>query len=304
MVVMAAQGQSLAAILPTLGVLALTGYRLIPTLQLLYGQLAQLATMTHHLDEIYDEFAAVERHEPEAGQLARPPKPRVWKKCLTLEGVSYAYPGAATPVLRNVSLTIPKGSCVAFVGTTGCGKSTLMDLLLGLHRPTAGRVLVDGAELRAEEIPAWQVGIGYVPQDIFLLDDTVAANIALGVSEKDRDLERLREVCAIAQILSFIENELPLGFETRVGERGVRLSGGQRQRIGLARALYHRPQLLILDEATSALDTSTERGVMEAIDALKGKITMILVAHRLSTIQSCEQVFDLGAREIAEQAAL
>src|SRR5437867_5433340 len=183
---------------------------------------------------------------------------------------------------------------IGFIGPTGSGKSTLIDLLLGLHRPTSGRVLIDGKPLTPELVPSWQATIGYVPQDIFLIDDTIARNIALGVPDKEVDTVRLREVCAMAQILDFIELELRDGFQTTVGERGVRLSGGERQRLGLARALYHRPSVLLLDEATSSLDIATEAKLIEALRKLSGKLTILTVAHRLSTVEKCDQLIDIG----------
>lgn len=296
---MAAQGRSLTAILPTLGVMALAGYRLIPTLQLLYGQIAQLRTMTHHLDEIYDEFA-VEADAPSPSFPTATPLP--WKHSFTLQGVSFTYPASLRPVIEDVTLTIPKNSCVAFVGRSGCGKSTLLDIVLGLHKPTSGSILVDGEPLTPDRMPAWLAGIGYVPQDIFLIDDTIAANIALGVEPSAIDYLRLREVCETVQILHLIEHELPSGLETVVGERGVRLSGGQRQRIGLARALYRRPQLLILDEATSALDNATEASLMSALDPLKGVLTILIVAHRLTTIERCDNVYSLVEGRVSPEA--
>ena len=164
----------------------------------------------------------------------------------------------------------------------------MIDLLLGLHRPTSGRVLIDGKPLTPELIPSWQATIGYVPQELFLIDDTIARNIALGVPDNYIDNERLREVCSLSQILDFIESELREGLQTIVGERGVRLSGGERQRLGLARALYHRPSLLLLDEATSALDVATEAKLLEALRGLSGKLTMVVAAHRLSAVAGCE----------------
>src|SRR5207302_3019334 len=205
-----------------------------------------------------------------------------------------SYSQAKRPILDRLSLTIKKNTSVAFIGPTGSGKSTLIDLLLGLHRPTSGRVLIDGQPLTPELIPSWQATIGYVPQDIFLIDDTISRNIALGVPDNEIDTARLREVCAMAQILDFIERELRDGFQTTVGERGVRLSGGERQRLGLARALYHRPSLLLLDEATSALDTATEAKLIEALRNLSGKLTIVTVAHRLSTVAGSDKLVDLS----------
>jgi ABC-type multidrug transport system fused ATPase/permease subunit len=196
-------------------------------------------------------------------------------------------------VISNLNLVIPRNTSLGIVGQTGCGKSTLVDILLGLHLPTSGRVLVDDTPLGPNNRRAWRAGIGYVPQDIFLIDDTVATNIAFGVPARNIDRAALREAAAAAQILEFVEKELPQGWDTVVGERGVRLSGGQRQRIGLARALYHKPELLVLDEATSALDNATEAEVMRAIESLAGKITMIIIAHRANTVEKCESSLKL-----------
>jgi ABC-type multidrug transport system fused ATPase/permease subunit len=189
---------------------------------------------------------------------------------------------------------IPKNTSLGVIGPTGSGKSTFVDLLLGLYYPTAGEILIDGQSLTPTLVPSWRNSIGYVPQDIFLIDDTIARNIAFGLPDEKIDQDQLREACAMAQILDFIEAELRDGFDTSVGERGVRLSGGQRQRIGLARALYHRPLLLILDEATSALDTATEEKLLDALRSLSGKLTMVVAAHRLSAVANCEQLIDLA----------
>jgi ATP-binding cassette subfamily C protein len=295
--ILAMQGRAFSDVLPVVGVMALAGYRLIPALQLLYSQLAQLTAATYSLEEIYDEFVSAENEEATGESFVRS-APLRWKETITLERISFSYSGSPKPVLDDVSLTIQKDSCVAFVGRTGCGKSTLLDLILGLHHPSAGRVLLDGRELSKADLGSWLSGIGYVPQDIFLIDDTVLANIAFGVPEPDINRTRVREVCEIAQILTVIEDELPQGFDTVVGDRGVRLSGGQRQRIGLARALYHRPQLLVLDEATSALDQATEADLMDALEPLKGTLTILIVAHRQSTVQQCDFIYTLVAGRI------
>jgi ABC-type multidrug transport system fused ATPase/permease subunit len=190
-------------------------------------------------------------------------------------------------------LQIRKNQFVAFVGATGSGKSTLVDCLLGLHTPSSGEIRVDDIPLTPASLPAWRAGIGYVPQDIFLLDDTVAANIAFGVPNEEINSARVAEVARLAQIADFIETELPELYQSRVGERGVCLSGGQRQRIGLARALYHNPSTIVLDEATSALDDATEAALMKAIESLHGQVTLIVIAHRLSTIERADHVFVL-----------
>jgi ATP-binding cassette, subfamily B, bacterial PglK len=295
---LAARGRDFSDILPNLGVMALAGYRLLPSLQLLYAQLTQVSSMRHVVDEVYDEFVAAETNKSippvisvASVSLANPFR---WNSTITLYDVLYRYPSASRPALDGLSVVIPKNTSLGVIGPTGSGKSTLIDLLLGLYYPTAGEILIDGQPLTRELMPSWRESIGYVPQDIFLIDDTIARNIAFGLPDEKIDHVRVREACAMAQILEFIEEELPNGFDTVVGERGIRLSGGQRQRIGLARALYHRPSLLILDEATSALDVATEAKLLNALLSLSGKLTMIVAAHRLSAVANCEQIIDLG----------
>ena len=295
---LAAKGRDFSDILPNLGVMALAGYRLLPSLQLLYGQLTQISTMRHAVDEVYDEFAAAET-DSSIPRVMRsdgvtPAAPFRWNDAIVLREVSFSYPSAPRPTLDDLSLTIAKNTSLGVIGPTGSGKSTLVDLLLGLYQPTAGEILIDGRPLTPALVPAWQASIGYVPQDIFLIDDTITRNIAFGLLDNEVDAARLREACDMAQILDFIEAEVPDAFDTNVGERGVRLSGGQRQRIGLARALYHRPSLLILDEATSALDIATEAKLLEALRALAGKLTMVVAAHRLSAVANCDQLVDLA----------
>jgi len=295
---LAAKGRDFSDILPNLGVMALAGYRLLPSLQLLYGQLTQISTMRHAVDEVYDEFAAAET-DSSIPRVMRsdgvtPAAPFRWNDAIVLREVSFSYPSAPRPTLDDLSLTIAKNTSLGVIGPTGSGKSTLVDLLLGLYQPTAGEILIDGRPLTPALVPAWQASIGYVPQDIFLIDDTITRNIAFGLLDNEVDAARLREACDMAQILDFIEAEVPDAFDTNVGERGVRLSGGQRQRIGLARALYHRPSLLILDEATSALDIATEAKLLEALRVLAGKLTMVVAAHRLSAVANCDQLVDLG----------
>jgi len=295
---LAAKGRDFSDILPNLGVMALAGYRLLPSLQLLYSQLTQVSSMRHAVDEVYDEFVEAESDGSvspaiSTDVLARA-RPCRWKDSITLRKISFRYPGALRPVLEDFSLSIAKNTSLGVIGPTGSGKSTFVDLLLGLYQPTAGEILIDDEPLTLALVPAWQASIGYVPQDIFLIDDTIARNIAFGLPDTEIDPVRLREACVLAQLIEFIEIELPAGFDTIVGERGVRLSGGQRQRIGLARALYHRPSLLILDEATSALDVATEAKLLEALRSLAGKLTIVVAAHRLSTIAGCDKVVDLS----------
>ena len=218
----------------------------------------------------------------------------MWNQQIEIRNVSFSYPGTKNPILEKVNLIIEKHSSVGICRETGTGKSTLIDLLLGLHTPTQGEILVDKTPLDPGKLRAWRASVGYVPQEIYLTDDTIAANIAFGIPPPHVDMKRVREVAMSAQIHEIIEKELPEQYETLVGERGVRLSGGQRQRIGLARALYHQPELLVLDEATSALDYATEAEVMKAIYALRGKVTMLIVAHRLSTLEKCQKTIQLS----------
>jgi ATP-binding cassette subfamily C protein len=296
---LAARGRDFSDILPNLGVMALAGYRLLPSLQLLYAQLTQISSMRHTVDEVYDEFVAAEANRPILSAViadrVAPARPFNWTNAITLREVSFHYPGISRATLNSLSLAIPKNTSLGVIGPTGSGKSTFVDLLLGLYRPTTGEILIDGLRLTPALVPSWQVSIGYVPQDIFLIDDTIARNIAFGVPDNEIDPARLREACGMAQILDFIEAELPDRFDTNVGERGIRLSGGQRQRIGLARAFYHRPSLLVLDEATSALDVATEAKLLEGLRNLSGKLTMVVAAHRLSAVASCDQLINLGS---------
>ena len=297
---LAAKGRDFSDILPNLSVMALAGYKLLPSLQLLYSQLTQVSSMRHAVDEVYDEFVAAET-DPSvppvtSGDFLTRVRPFVWNHAIALREVSFHYPSASRRAITGLSLTIAKNTSLGVIGPTGSGKSTLVDLLLGLYQPTAGEIRVDNQPLTRALVPSWQATIGYVPQDIFLIDDTIARNVAFGLPDTEIDPNRLRESCALAQILDFVETELPAGFDTIVGERGIRLSGGQRQRIGLARALYQSPSLLILDEATSALDIATEAKLLEALRSLSGKLTMVVAAHRLSAVANCDQVVDLAGK--------
>lgn len=202
----------------------------------------------------------------------------------------YTYPSAEQAALNDISLSIRAGSKIGVVGTTGAGKTTLVDIILGLLRPNGGGLLVDGKPVTDADIRAWQQTVGYVPQEIFLTDSSVAENVALGLMPQEIDHDRVRHAAQIAQIDNFVMAELPHGYDTVVGERGVKLSGGQRQRIGIARALYHDADLIVFDEATSALDNLTEQEVMDAVEALPGDKTILMIAHRLSTVQACDKI--------------
>jgi ABC-type multidrug transport system fused ATPase/permease subunit len=220
------------------------------------------------------------------------------KHNLVLEGVCYSYPNAGKAGLKDVTLSIRVGEKIGIVGSTGAGKTTLADVILGLLEPDQGRMMVDQTVIDTSNQRAWMQSVGYVPQDIFLTDAPVAENIALGIPPAAIDPERLYRAARIARIDQFIRDELPEGYQTHIGERGVRLSGGQRQRIGIARALYHDADLIVFDEATSALDNLTEQDVMAAIDALPGDKTVLMIAHRLSTVKRCDRIIVLDRGEV------
>lgn len=284
--------------LPVLTLYAFAGYRLMPTLQQLYKQLAELRFSRPTLDSIYDELRELEASMvvvPESDQTTLPSI----RKQLELRQIGFQYLRAAQPALVDVNLVIEAHSTVGVVGSTGSGKTTMIDLILGLLRPSSGELIVDGVVVTAGNVRSWQKMVGYVPQQIFLIDDSVAANIAFGVPKNQIDHAAVERAARVANLHDFIVTELPEGYETRVGERGVRMSGGQRQRIGIARALYRDPDVLILDEATSALDNLTERAVMDAVNNLGGKKTIVMIAHRLSTVRNCDQIVLMDKGKVA-----
>ena len=293
-VVLALQGKPFSDILPNLMVMAMAGYRLLPSLQLLFGQLVAVAANNYTLVQLEEEILEIEQESAGASaDIAEASGKLPFLHGISLEGVTYRYPESENDVIKELSLMIEKNESIGIAGPSGSGKSTLVDLILGLHAPSAGIIKVDSVPITSENISSWRSMIGYVPQDIYLLDDTIAANIAFGIDTQKIDSKALEEAARGAHILDFIR-ALPEGFNTVVGERGVRLSGGQRQRIGVARALYHAPEILVLDEATSALDHDTEKAVMETITLLKGKLTIIIIAHRLSTLEHCSRVLRMG----------
>jgi ABC-type multidrug transport system fused ATPase/permease subunit len=270
----------IAAALPVLGALALGAQRLLPALQQTYQSLTHLENNTTSLAIVLDLL-----EQPVSQAAGSTIAPASFTQSIALEHVSFRYQADMAPVFRDVSLTIRRGERVAFVGPTGSGKSTLADIIMGLLPPWSGRLLVDGREVAPE---AWQANIAHVPQSIFLADASIAENIALGIPPAQVDRARLEAAARQAQIADFIES-LPLGYDTTVGERGIRLSGGQRQRIGIARALYKKAPVLVFDEATSALDDVTEKSLMDTLDGLSRELTIIMIAHRTSTTYYCDR---------------
>ncbi len=215
----------------------------------------------------------------------------ILNQAIELENISYSYPGTERKAIDSLNMIIPAYSRIGIVGTTGAGKTTLIDILLGLLSSESGTLKVDGVVIDNNNLAGWQKTVGYVPQQIFLADESIAGNIAFGIPEKDIDMVAVEKAAKIANLHEFILEQLAHGYETTVGERGVRLSGGQRQRIGIARALYHEPDLIIMDEATSALDNITENAVMKSVENLSDRVTIILIAHRLTTVQSCDIIY-------------
>lgn len=284
----------------TLSILALFGYsalRLKPPLSEILAGLNALKFATHAVDDLVADATLLKKYAPPFSDRATA-TPLPFTNEIRIEGVTYRYAGTETDVLHDVDFTIRRGESIGIVGPTGGGKSTLVDILMGLLRPTSGRVLVDGVDI-AGCTPEWQKNLGVVSQMVFLVDDTLRRNICFGINDDDIDEELLAETIRMAQLDEFV-SQLPEGLETMVGERGVRVSGGQRQRIAIARALYHQPSVLVFDEGTSALDNITEREIVAALESLRGHRTIITIAHRLSTIHSCDRVVMLQAGRVSD----
>jgi ATP-binding cassette subfamily C protein len=289
-VLVTVRGGLSADVLPLLGLYAYTGFRVIPSSNRILMHVNVMrsgAAAVAHLARDLQFFRENEIDAVDQPQCSEWP----FVKQITLEHLSYTYAGAAAPVVEDINLSIRRGESVGVVGSTGSGKSTLIDLILGLLPPSSGRVMVDGRDVTTC-VRAWQRWIGYVPQSFYLFDDSLRRNIALGIDDADIDDRRVRNALRMAQLEEVVAL-LPNGLDTIVGERGMRLSGGERQRVAIARALYHEPEVLIFDEATSALDARTEQGLTEAIKALHGQKTMIVIAHRLSTVRHCNRLLFL-----------
>lgn len=290
------QGGTFINAIPAIALYAFAGYRLMPALQAIYGSITQIRFVGPALNAIYDDLNIA---HPE--MIHKEKKHMPLKKAITLKNISYKYPNESRTTLQNISLSIPVNTTVGIVGVTGSGKTTTIDIILGLLDAQEGTLEIDNEIINKYNRRNWQNTIGYVPQQIYLADDTIEANIAFGIEPKNIDLDAVEKVAKIANLHDFIINELPLKYKTTVGERGIRLSGGQRQRIGIARALYHNPKVLILDEATNSLDNLTEQSVMKEVYKIGEKITVILIAHRLSTVKKCDCIFLLDKGKIIDQ---
>ncbi|AOH47329.1 ABC transporter permease [Selenomonas sp. oral taxon 920] len=275
-------------IVPLLGVLALAAFRLMPSANRIVTLSNGIKFQLPLFEELYRELIAIKsrKYHQRKLKMADLPPSLPFANVIRVEHLGFYYPGTSEDVLTDVSFLIPKGSFVGIVGPSGAGKTTFVDILLGLFVPTRGRITVDGVDIR-HQLRAWQANIAYVPQSIYLIDATIRENVALGESTDEIDDVRVHKALTMAELDLFV-NAQPKGIETMVGERGVKLSGGQRQRIGIARALYQQPEVLILDEATSALDNETEKSITDTILKFKGQITIIAIAHRVSTLAECD----------------
>ena len=295
-----ADSASLQKALPLIALYVFAGYRLMPALQNMYAQLSLLRFSGPALDILHNDLSLHTSQHAKIDVDRDNIKFSV-KQGLKLDNVTYSYPETEYPTINELCIEVPVHTTVGLVGVTGSGKTTTVDLFLGLLQPQKGNFLVDGIAITKDNISSWQRNIGYVPQHVYLADDSVSANIAFGVPTEQIDQNAVEHAARVAALHDFVTKEMPNGYATLVGERGVRLSGGQRQRIGIARALYHDPDVLILDEATSALDNLTELAVMDAVHNIGHKKTIILIAHRLSTVRDCDQIFVLENGKLIEQ---
>jgi ATP-binding cassette, subfamily B, bacterial PglK len=283
--------RGLEVFLPIIGFYAFAIYRLLPAIQFIFSGAASIRFNREALDSLYEESAAFNE-----GKISQPMhrvkvEPLLFKKEFKLENITFNYPGTKKPVIKDLNLKIDVNTSIAFTGATGAGKTTIANIILGLLRPDSGKMVVDGVEITDNNLASWQRNLGYIPQDIYLQHDTVIRNITFGIPDDKIDMDLVINTAKIANIHDFIMEELPAKYNTIVGERGIKLSGGQRQRVGIARALYHNPAVLVLDEATSALDGATEQEVFKAIENIAKTKTLIIIAHRLTTIQNCDVIY-------------
>ena len=290
-----------AELLPVLSLYVFAGYRIMPALNQLFNAVVTIRFNLPALEELQTDLFSIEGDLSGPAVVARKSvEPMGLSDAVVMRGVAFRFEDERGFALQDLDVRIGANEMVGFVGTTGSGKTTIVDLVLGLLRPTAGSIEVDGVALDATNVEAWRKSCGYVPQDVFLSDDSIAANIAFGLPPNEVDDDAVRRAATVAQLDEFVKS-LPDGYTTVVGERGVRLSGGQRQRIGIARALYHDPDVLIMDEATSALDGATEAALLDTIGALARRKTLVMIAHRLTTVRACDRIYLLDRGRILDE---
>ena len=293
---MMSQTNDLSKVLPIISLYVFAGYRLMPSVQQIYHSFTNIIFVGPSLEKLCNDLKNLKLIDNKQNKEKLP-----FEKKISLKKIYYNYPNASQTSLSNINLTIPAKSTIGIIGATGSGKTTMIDIILGLLEPQKGTLEIDGNIITKKNMRSWQRSIGYVPQNIYLTDDTIAANIAFGVEAETINQKLVENAAKTANLHEFVINELPEKYEATIGERGVRLSGGQRQRIGLARALYHKPQVVIMDEATSALDYQTEEIVMDAIKLLGNNTTIILIAHRLNTLKHCNIIYKLDKGELVDQ---
>lgn len=294
--IMVAHGTRVDMLLPVLGLFAAAAFRLMPSVVRIMNAFQVIRYYVPVVDTLHRELTTLPVADDPAAA-----RSMSFHRAVALDGVTFRYPTAHVAAIEDINVSIERGSSVGVIGESGAGKSTLIDVVLGLLTPERGRVLVDGCDIH-DNVRGWQAQIGYVPQTIYLTDDTLRRNVAFGLADGEIDDAAVRRALTAARLDEFVDM-LPNGVETRVGERGVQLSGGQRQRVGIARALYHDPAVLVLDEATSSLDTATEHSVMDAVGALRGDKTLVIVTHRLSTVSRCDRLYRLEQGRVVAEGA-
>lgn len=290
------RGVAMSYFIPIISLFAVAAFRLLPSVNRMTTSIGMILTRKPNVDALYQDLVSMTYDARMVDKIDELNNKLDFKEKIEITNLSFRYDGMEEDVLTNINLTIPKNHSVAIIGQSGGGKTTLADLILGVLTPQKGEIRIDEKNI-SNNMSGWYAMLGYIPQTIFLLDDSIKSNIAFGIANAQIDEERLKNAVREAQLEEFVKS-LPEGLNTMVGERGVRLSGGQRQRIGIARALYNDPEILVLDEATSALDNDTENAIMEAIDSLGGKKTLIIIAHRLTTIKNCDLVYQVGNKTV------
>lgn len=299
--IMASQSGTGDNLIPFLGAYAFAGLRLLPALQAIFNGITRLRVVQGAIEGVLEDFSSVQEQAEITDR--NNVQPLGFDHQIVLSNISYQYPTASRLAVNQVDLRIPRQGSVALVGRTGSGKTTLADVILGLLPPAAGTIEVDGVRVTPDNLPSYRRLFGYVPQSIFLTDGTMAENVAFGVPNNELDMHAVKRACEAAQLADFIENELADGYESLVGERGIRLSGGQRQRVGIARALYFDPEVLVFDEATSALDVHTEKAVYEALEDISKSRTVVTIAHRLETVENVDHIIVLERGSVIDRGS-